>query len=74
VKRSAQVMEWQAEAEAKARAEDILEVLQLRFGEGLPDDFVAKIRGTADLPTLKRWLILAVQARTVNKFRQGLES
>jgi hypothetical protein len=74
VKRSAQVMEWQAEAEAKARSEDVLEVLQLRFSAELPDELVTRIRGTTDLALLKRWHAAAVQARTLNKFRQALET
>jgi hypothetical protein len=74
VKRSESVMEWQAEAEAKARSEDVLEVLQLRFSAELPDELVTRIRGTTDLALLKRWHAAAVQARTLNKFRQALET
>lgn len=70
VKRSEQVMEWQAEA----RAEDVLQVLQLRFEMELPDDLVQQIRTTTDLTQLKRWLAVAVQARSLNKFRQALET
>jgi hypothetical protein len=74
MKRSESVMEWQAEAEAKARSEDILEVLRLRFGTELPDDLLALIRGTTDLEQLKRWLVAAVQSRTLKKFRQALHT
>jgi hypothetical protein len=74
VKRSEQVMEWQAEARAEARAEDVLEVLQLRFHAELPEDLVTRIRSTTDLALLKRRLAAAVQARTLNKFRQALDA
>ena len=78
MKRSAQVMEWQAEAraeaEAKARSEDVLDVLHLRFGAELPGDLVTRIRGTTDLALLKRWLAAAVQARTLNKFCLALDT
>jgi hypothetical protein len=67
-------MEWQAEAEAKARSEAVLDFLQLRFGAELPAEIVERIRGTTDLALLKRWLAGAVQARTLNKFRQALET
>jgi hypothetical protein len=69
MKRSASVMEWQAEA----RVEDILEVLQLRFGTELPADLVQRIRATTDLAQLKSWLAAAVKARSLNKFRQAME-
>ena len=74
MKRSAQVMEWQAEAEAKARAEAVLDVLHLRFGSELPEELVTRIRGTTDLALLKRWLAAAVRSRTLNKFRQAMET
>lgn len=73
VKRSEQVMEWQAEAAAKARAEDILKILRLRFGPNLATALEERIRGTSDLEQLDRWLESAVRARTLNKFRQALE-
>ena len=78
VKRSEQVMEWQAEArteaEAKARAEDVLKVLRLRFGPDLPGDVEERIRTTTNLDQLDRWLEAAVKARTPNKFRQAMET
>jgi hypothetical protein len=74
VKRSAQVMEWQAEAEAKARAEDVIKVLRLRFGPELPVEVEERIRAAANLDRLDRWLEAAVKARTLNKFRQAMET
>lgn len=74
VKRSEQVMEWQAEAEAKARAEDVFEVLQLRFHAELPEELVTRIRGTTNLALLKRWHAAAVTARTLNKFHQAMDA
>jgi hypothetical protein len=67
-------MEWQAEAEAKAKAEYILKVLRLRFGTELPSEVDDRIRATSDLEQLDRWLAGAVQARTLNKFRQALDT
>ncbi len=73
MKRSESVMEWQAEAEAKARAEDVLKVLHLRFGAEMPLEIVQSIRNNHDLGKLDRWLEAAVKARSLNKFRQAME-
>ncbi|MGH7170167.1 MAG: hypothetical protein ACRELF_09895 [Gemmataceae bacterium] len=70
VKRSEQVMEWQAEA----KADYVIKVLRLRFGPDLPAEVEQSIRNTADLEKLDRWLEEAVRSRTLNKFRQALDT
>ena len=74
VKRSEQVLEWQAEARVETRVEDILKVLRLRFGPDLPSEVEQHIRATMDGEKLDRWLEAAVKARTLNKFRQAMET
>jgi len=70
VKRSEQVMEWQAEA----KADDVIKILRLRFRTELPMEVEQRVRASTDLEQLDRWLQAAVQARTLNKFRQALET
>ena len=70
MKRSESVMEWQAEA----RAEDILKVLRLRLGPELPEAVEQRIRAATDSEQLDRWLEAAVRSRTLNKFRQAMET
>jgi hypothetical protein len=74
VKQSQFVEEWKTEGKIKARAEDVIEVLQLRFGTELPADLVQRIQTTTDVDLLKRWLDAAARSRTLNKFRQTLET
>jgi hypothetical protein len=74
MKRSESVMEWQAEARAEARAEDVIKVLRLRLGPDVPAEVEERIRATTNLEQLDRWLEAAVRARTLNKFRQAMEA
>jgi hypothetical protein len=70
---SMQVREWQAEAlaegEARGRAAAVIKVLEARF-TSVPQDLADAIRATTDLGTLDRWLPLAVQADSLDTFRQ----
>ncbi len=74
MKRSASVMEWQAEAKLQTRIEDLIDVLQSRFGTELPSDLLQRIQSSTDVDLLKRWLEGAAKARTLNKFRQAMET
>lgn len=70
MRRSESVMEWQAEATAEA----VVKILRLRFGSDLPTELEQRIRATTDREKLDRWLEAAVKARSLNKFRQAMES
>ena len=74
MKRSESVMEWQAEAKLQTRIEDLIDVLQSRFGTELPSDLLQRIQSSTDVDLLKRWLERAAKARTLNKFRQAMET
>jgi hypothetical protein len=83
---SMQVREWQQEArtealaegeakgeaigEAKGRAAAVVKVLEARF-TSVPKDLADAIRATTGLDTLDRWLPLAVQADSLDAFRQA---
>ena len=57
----------------QARREDIVEVLQVRFGE-MPPDVVEAVNGIEDLPTLKQLFRQAIAIGSVAEFQQLLNS
>jgi hypothetical protein len=61
------VKEWQAQE----RARSVLEVLEGKFG-AVPPDLAGAIQGTTDLDTLRRWFPLALNATTLEQFRQDV--
>lgn len=65
VRQSVVVNEWKAEGKAEA----VRDILETRFGT-LPSEVAAKVDQTREGDTLKRWLVLAVQAATLEQFRQ----
>jgi hypothetical protein len=58
-----------AEAEAKAKAESLLRVIQKRYRE-VPEELTAAIRACTESNQLNRWLDLAGEAETLGQFRQ----
>ena len=78
VEQSAQVLEWQAEAEkrglargkAEAKMDALLRVLRTRFPTAVPEDLERVVRETTDLNQLDRWLEAAVKAATLAAFRR----
>jgi hypothetical protein len=73
VKESAVVNEWKAEARAEGKAEGkaeaVCDLLEERFG-ALPEEVRAKIRANRAGEVLRRWLLLAARADTLEQFRQ----
>ena len=65
--RSKQVLEWQAQAYTRGRAETLLEVLQERLGS-LPPTVVEQVKGVNDPAVLQGWLKLALRATTLDQF------
>jgi hypothetical protein len=63
----------QEEATLQARREDIVEVLQVRFGE-VPPDVVEAVNGIEDLPTLKQLHRQAIAIGSVAQFQELLNS
>jgi hypothetical protein len=64
--------EGMAEGKAEGEAEALLRVLRARFG-AVPDELASRIRQTADLPQLERWLDLAATTASLDAFRHGLQ-
>ena len=65
VRESTLVNEWKAEGKAEA----LREILETRFGT-LPAEVAAKVGETREAETLKRWLVFAARAATLEQFRQ----
>jgi hypothetical protein len=63
------IAELLAEAEAKAKLETLLRVMRKRYTE-VPEAMLAPIRACADGGQLDRWLDAALDADTLEKFRQ----
>jgi hypothetical protein len=64
------VNEWKAEAARKSKIEDLLEILESRFGP-VPTDAKAKIEAAAALDVLRRWITLALKTTSLDEFRQA---
>ncbi len=86
VQQSKQVLEWQAEAlkrgkaegqaegkakgRAEGKAESVLRLLHRRTGEEMPPGLAATIRNTTDLDTLDRWFDVADGVSSLKEFRR----
>ncbi len=82
VQQSKQVLEWQAEAlkrgraegraegKAEGKAEWLLRHLQRRTGKAVPSDLASKIRNTTDMDTLDRWFDVADGVSSFQEFRR----
>jgi hypothetical protein len=63
---------WKAEAKAEGMAEALVEALETKFAP-VPAEVTSVIRGQTDLAVLKRWMSLAVQAVTLDRFRHDAQ-
>ena len=74
MQQSKQVLEWQAEALQRGRAEGkveaVLRLLQRRTGKVVPPSLAATIRRTTDLATLYQWVDTAADATSLKEFRR----
>jgi hypothetical protein len=84
---SQQVLEWQAEAlqrgkaegkaegkvegKAEGKAEALLKVLRIRFGKRIPRKLQQTLLETADLARLEQWLELALRVDSLESFREA---
>ena len=72
------VLEWQAEAKAKAELEtkraDLLRALERRCKAPVPADVAQAVQATTDLNTLSRWFDAAIDASTYDDFRAAIKS
>jgi hypothetical protein len=66
---SVTVNKWKAQAAAKAKIEDVIGILEDKFGP-VPVDAKAKIEATTSLDILQRWVILAGKATSLDEFRK----
>jgi hypothetical protein len=66
------VKEWKTEAVRRAKQEDILRILALRFKAETPADLAERVREQEDTAALTRWLDAAVTAATLDEFRAAL--
>jgi hypothetical protein len=69
---SQQVLEWMAEAEIKARANDVLRLLEKKFPPGAPADLKAIIQACTDLNRLGNWFDAAIDATSLDAFRKAV--
>jgi hypothetical protein len=74
VRESQQVLEWQAEAEAKTRRVDLLRLLEKRCKAPVPSDLAEAIQATQDMNLLLRWFDTAAEANTFDEFRAATQT
>ena len=62
VKESSVIRGWQLEGKLEGARENLLELLQGKFGEPLPSDLRTAIESCTELETLKHWFRQAISA------------
>jgi hypothetical protein len=76
MRRSEQVMEWQAEAaartEIRVRQADILRILEVRFRRRPSQKLAEAVQAQTDAAVLQEWLDLAVTADSLQAFRTAI--
>jgi hypothetical protein len=72
VERSRVTLEWEARAELRTRRADLLEALQLRFGQPVPADMVQIVEAEANMATLHLWFQRALTAANLGEVRATL--
>jgi len=70
---SQQVLEWMAEGELKRNVQLLLRLLEKKFPPNLPGDLVTRIQGCTDLQQLTRWFDAAIDATTLDEFRDAMK-
>jgi hypothetical protein len=72
VERSQVVLEWERKAELRLKRADLLETVQLRFGQPASPDIVQVVEGETNLDTLNTWFRCAVTAAKLADVRAAL--
>jgi hypothetical protein len=74
---SSVVAEWMAEGEAKgmvrAKRDDLLRVLQIRFSLPLPADLEAAIQAQTELESLSHWFDASLKVASLDEFRAAVQ-
>jgi hypothetical protein len=63
------VNEWKAEATIKSKIDDLVKLVEARFGP-VPADAKAKIESTNSPALLQQWILLAGKANSLDDFRR----
>lgn len=61
--------EGKKEGKVEATVEAVIEILN-KYGEDIPDEFIAKIKAETEYEVLKSWLKAAVESNSVAEFRR----
>jgi hypothetical protein len=72
VERSQVTLEWERRAELRIRRADLLEAMEVRFGQPVPEDVVQVVEAESDLATLQRWFKKALTAANLGDMRATL--
>jgi hypothetical protein len=72
VTQSPTVLEWQRVARIDTKVNDLLELLEVRFGKKVPQQVVERIKAVTDLATLDEWFRAAITIGSMKEFRQLL--
>ncbi|MBY0522842.1 MAG: hypothetical protein K2R98_05570 [Gemmataceae bacterium] len=71
---SQQVLEWITEGEIKAKVQVLRRLLEKKFPPGPPAELTAVINGCTDLSRLALWFDAAIDARSLDEFRQAMRT
>ena len=61
-------------AKREGQTEMLIHALERRFKTSLPEELTSRIRGTAEVTTLEKWLDLAYASATLEEFQQRMQS
>jgi hypothetical protein len=73
MEQSLQVLEWIDHGRTQQVAEDLKDLLEIRFGT-VPSDVAQRIDATTDLATLKRWFTVVASAKSLKQACQSVLS
>lgn len=62
-------IEGKIEGKVEATMEAVIEILN-KYGEDIPDEFIAKIKAETEYKVLKSWLRAAVESNSIAEFRR----
>ncbi len=66
------VAEWITEGKIEGKVGDILRLLEKRFPPGAPTEVAATIKASTNIEQLNRWFDAAIDAASLDEFRQAM--
>jgi hypothetical protein len=72
VERSQVVTEWEQRGELRGRKASLLDVLETKWGQNIPEDVLQAVETQEDVTTIKEWTAAAVTSGSLDDFRSKM--